>query len=330
MEKILTVAVPSYNVEKYITNCLDSFTELSVLRDIEILVVDDGSTDKTAELAGKYEHKYPDSFRVLSKENGGHGSAINHAIPEARGRYFKVVDGDDWVDKDQLPEFVRMLKKSDADMISNDFNLVKDGSGRGMSRRKAVNNKYHYKGVWGFAEAIMDPTITIHSLTIKTSILKNNNIHLDENCFYEDQEFIMYPVPHCSTISFSPIALYQYRMGRKGQSMDIRMMIRYQDQHLRVLNSLFKYYASFKNLPLYKKQYLERGIAEAADNEYFIYLAQGRDKESKEIIKQFDRELREKFPGIYDACNRKRVRVLRKTNFAMFGLISLIYRIMRK
>ena len=105
MKKVLTIVVPAYNVEKYLKNCLDSFVDVNILNSIEILVVDDGSTDKTADIAKNYEKKYPNSFRLLSKENGGHGSTINYAIPRASGKYFKVVDGDDWVDKKHLPAF---------------------------------------------------------------------------------------------------------------------------------------------------------------------------------------------------------------------------------
>ena len=100
VEKILTITVPSYNVEKFLENTLDSFVDERVLDAIEVLVVDDGSKDRTAEIGKGYEAKYPGTFRVISKENGGHGSTINRGIKEARGKYFKVVDGDDWVDKD--------------------------------------------------------------------------------------------------------------------------------------------------------------------------------------------------------------------------------------
>ena len=106
MEKILTVTVPSYNVEKFLENTLDSFVDERVLDDIEVLIVDDGSKDKTAEIGRKYEEKYPDTFRVISKENGGHGSTINRGIGEAKGKYFKVVDGDDWVDQDGFAELI--------------------------------------------------------------------------------------------------------------------------------------------------------------------------------------------------------------------------------
>ena len=116
MKKILTVTVPSYNVEKFLENTLDSFVDERVLDDIEVLIVDDGSKDKTAEIGRKYEEKYPDTFRVISKENGGHGSTINRGIGEAKGKYFKVVDGDPkfnkiWTDPVNAKQFAAELIK---------------------------------------------------------------------------------------------------------------------------------------------------------------------------------------------------------------------------
>ena len=329
MEKLLTIVVPAYNVEKYINTCLDSFTDISVLRSMEILVVDDGSTDSTAEIAKSYECKYPDSFKVLSKENGGHGSTINYAIPRATGKYFKVVDGDDWVDKKLLPEFINMLKHTHSDVISNDFNLIDDRTKKVTKRRKAVANSYHYNREWGFAEAVMDPLVTIHSMTVRTDVLQKNEIRVDEHCFYEDQEFILYPIPYCTSITFSPLALYQYRLGRSGQSVDIKMMIKRHDQHLRVLNALFDYNNVHGNLQTYKKKYLERGIAEAVDDEYQIFLAKGNDRANVEQMKKFDEMLREKHPGVYDACSRNSVWLLRKTEFKMFPVAAWVYNRLR-
>ena len=88
MKKVLTIVVPAYNVEKYLKNCLDSFVDVNILNSIEILVVDDGSTDKTADIAKSYEKKYPNSFRLLSKENGGHGSTINYRHSEGNRKVF--------------------------------------------------------------------------------------------------------------------------------------------------------------------------------------------------------------------------------------------------
>lgn len=129
MKKILTVTVPSYNVEKFLENTLDSFVDERVLDDIEVLIVDDGSKDKTAEIGRKYEEKYPDTFRVISKENGGHGSTINRGIGEAKGKYFKVVDGDDWVDQDGFAELIQRLKTCDADYVFTNYYEVNDVTG---------------------------------------------------------------------------------------------------------------------------------------------------------------------------------------------------------
>lgn len=92
MGKILTVVVPTYNAEKYLRDNLESFKIPELMEDLEILIVNDGSTDHSLEIAEEYVRQYPDTYRVITKENGGHGSGINCGIANARGTYFKVVD----------------------------------------------------------------------------------------------------------------------------------------------------------------------------------------------------------------------------------------------
>ena len=114
-EKILTVTIPSYNVEAYLEDCLESFVNSEVMDDIEVLIVNDGSSDNTAKIAQRYVDKYENTFRLINKENGGHGSTINTGVREAKGKYFKVVDGDDWVDTRSFIHLVKVLKESDAE-----------------------------------------------------------------------------------------------------------------------------------------------------------------------------------------------------------------------
>ena len=148
---------------------------------------------------------------------------------------------------------------------------------------------------------------------------------VNEFSMYEDQEYILYPIPYCTSITFSPIPLYQYRLGRSGQSVDIKMMIKRHDQHLRVLNALFDYNNVHGSLQTYKKLYLERGIAEAVDDEYQIFLAKGNDEKNIEQMKAFDLKLREEHPGVYAACSRKSVWLLRKTQFKLFPMAAWVY-----
>lgn len=121
MEKILTVVVPTYNAEKYLRDNLESFEIPELMQDIEILIVNDGSTDHSLEIAREYAERYPDTYRVITKENGGHGSGINCGIEHALGTYFKVVDADDWVGKEAFVSLVRTLKTSDADVVYSGF-----------------------------------------------------------------------------------------------------------------------------------------------------------------------------------------------------------------
>jgi len=117
MGKILTVVVPTYNAEKYLRDNLESFKIPELMEDLEILIVNDGSTDHSLEIAEEYVRQYPDTYRVITKENGGHGSGINCGIANARGTYFKVVDADDWVGEKAFCDLVRTLKTSNADVV---------------------------------------------------------------------------------------------------------------------------------------------------------------------------------------------------------------------
>ena len=97
MEKLLTISVAAYNVEAYLDQLMASVIASGVLDAIEVLIVSDGSTDRTAEIARGYEAQYPASVRLIEKPNGGHGSTINRGIREAKGKFFRALDGDDWV-----------------------------------------------------------------------------------------------------------------------------------------------------------------------------------------------------------------------------------------
>lgn len=314
MERTLSVIVPAYNVENYIERCLDSFLNLRALRDMEILIVDDGSTDQTAELAEKYCQKYPDQFRLFSKENGGHGSAVNYGIQIASGKYLKVVDGDDWLEREALPEFIATLKSIESDVVANDFVRVLDTNGK-EKRQRVAKNSYHYRREWGFAEAVNEPIIPIHAMTVKTEIWRNNHLKVDEDCFYEDQEFVLYPIPYSSTVYYDPLVIYHYRVGREGQSIDIRFLQKNREQHLQIIEALFAYNSKYKNIPQYKKQYLEQGIADIVDRQYGIYMSMGNAEGIFAEMKAFDQRICREHPGVYMRTRSRRVKLIRKMGF---------------
>lgn len=129
MEKLLTVAVPAYNADWCIEKCLSSFVDEGVISALEVIVVNDGSTDSTAEIAAEFAARYPDTFRVINKANGGHGSGINVAIAHAKGKYFKVVDADDWVITQNLAPYLKYLSENTADVVLTHYHTVDMATG---------------------------------------------------------------------------------------------------------------------------------------------------------------------------------------------------------
>lgn len=235
--KLLTVVVPSYNVEKTLGATLDSLCVEELLQKLDIIVVDDGSKDGTAALAGAYARDFPDSVRVISKENGGHGSAVNTGIENALGRYFKVVDGDDRLERGAFTNLLALLEKSDADLVASNYKKVlPDGSDAGNMDFSGVE----YGRTYRFDELRTDGSIYfgIHSSTFKTQILKDHAVRLLEHTFYVDTEYALLPVPYIDTVVFLSDRVYLYTVGSSGQSIDIKNFVGRYEDHLRVVESL--------------------------------------------------------------------------------------------
>jgi glycosyltransferase involved in cell wall biosynthesis len=120
--KLLTVAIPAYNAEKYLDRCIFSLlNNEKVIDRLEVIIVNDGSVDRTLAIANSYRKKFPGTIKVINKKNGGHGSTINAALSIATGKYFRVLDSDDWFNIIDFPKFINSLDKIDADVILTNY-----------------------------------------------------------------------------------------------------------------------------------------------------------------------------------------------------------------
>ena len=218
VEKTLSISIAAYNVEEFLKNTLDSLVAPEIMDDIEVLIIDDGSKDNTAAIGKEFVDKYPNSFKVISKPNGGYGSTINAAIDAATGQYFKTLDGDDWYDTENLVRFVKDLKNMSADLILTPFTMVYEGTGE--KQVISMERKYQEKNITfeQLPEALYSK-IKMHSVTYKTSILKENNIRIGEHCFYTDIEYISFPIVYVNDVNFLDYSIYQYRICLEGQSV---------------------------------------------------------------------------------------------------------------
>lgn len=339
LDKVLSVVVPTYNSENYLRTNLDSFCIDEIMDCIEVLIINDGSTDKSLSIAMEYEEKYPDTFRVISKENGGHGSGINYGIKYATGKYFKVVDSDDWVKREGIIKLVGTLKNTDADIVYSKFLWTFDnGTKDTKSFKVKAEFKEPFKGVeygkeYKFDDIAGKTYIKMHNMTVKTDILKTNNIVIDEHLYYVDSEYILYPIPYAEKIIFIEDVVYYYRIGRSGQSVGIDKMKIYEGHYDKVLKSLCAFYDILgKEIKCSeaKKNYISVVIARIVAGKVKVALSFPFALNKKEQIREFDKMLKCEYKEIYDANINKAVKILRKTDYMTFELMSLIYKAINK
>lgn len=329
MNKILTVVIPTYNIENYINTCLDSFVIPEILEELEVLIVNDGSQDRSGELAEAYVRRYPQTFRMIKKENGGHGSTINRGLSEALGKYFKVVDGDDWVERDAFVRLLDCLKTSDSDVVLSNYYWVKDKDGSRKAEFSEPFSGVIYGKKYRFSEISDKIFMKMHGITMRTELLKGRIPPLDEHCFYVDMEYVLFPVPFIRTVTCIDAFVYMYRIGLPGQSMNMKRMQKNQENYDRVLNRLFAFYEEqeTKNAPGYVMVYLENTIARMVASRFKIFLSFPYDKGIPGEMRRFDGNLFTKYPKIYDAVRNRAVLLLRRTDYRAYLAARLLFKI---
>lgn len=236
--KLLSIAVPSYNVEKTLEQTLRSLCLPALLPELDIIVVDDGSSDGTAALAGTFAAKWPESVRVVSQPNKGHGGAVNTGLAAARGLYFKVVDGDDTLSALGFGALLECLRKEPADLVLAHYERVPaDKPGDTVPMRFT---DVEYGRVYRFDELPLESGLYfgIHSMTARTDVLRRSGMALQEHTFYVDVEYGVLPLPAVETVCFLNAVVYQYAVGLATQSVAVKSFVSHYDDHLRVLKRL--------------------------------------------------------------------------------------------
>lgn len=225
MEKILTVVIPTYNMEKYLRRCLDSLiVSDEQMKLLEVLVVNDGSKDSSSQIAHEYEARYPQTFRVIDKENGNYGSCVNRGLEEATGKYLRLLDADDQFNKEAFPQFIDALTKTDADMVLTHHYFTYDWNKRKIIRqprsKKIDYGKTYDAKDFDFEELGCAHTLLLmHSITYKMETLRKVGLRHQEGMSYTDTEFVYYPLVAVKRVLPLDLYLYAYTRGRDGQTV---------------------------------------------------------------------------------------------------------------
>ncbi|MDO4272101.1 MAG: glycosyltransferase family A protein [Eubacteriales bacterium] len=236
--KLLSITVPCYNSENYMENCIHSL--LTGGPEVEVIIVNDGSTDRTGEIADKYARDYPDIVKVIHQENGGHGEAVNTGLRHAEGLFFKVVDSDDWLSISAYKEMMKTLKslageQQLVDMVISNFVYEKEGARHKKAMRYRSAFPQNRVFTWDDVKFLRKGQyILMHSVIYRTKLLKECHLQLPEHTFYVDNIFVYHPLPYVKTMYYLNVDFYRYYIGREDQSVNEEVMIRRIDQQLKV------------------------------------------------------------------------------------------------
>jgi len=317
--KTLSIVIPTYNVEKYLAKCLNSLVyDEDVLEDIELIVVNDGSKDSSLSIAKKYEKKYPKTIKVIDKENGGHGSTINAGLKVAQGKYFRVIDSDDWVNIDEFGNYVRELKKLDTDIVLTNYckEFIYSGEKELFTYPNLEYNKKYDLNKFDY-DLLGDLYFFMATTTFKTEKLRKSGVWLDEKTFYVDTEFIILPYLEMQSMIYLDYDIYRYFIGRPDQSVNIQNYVRNKLHHEKVTKRVLSFYKEIPdNEP--KKVYIRKIILQLLNTHYIIFCKARLDnKKDVKLIREFDKYLKENNFDMYEALRngQRYVKWNQRTNF---------------
>ncbi len=304
--KLLTVAVPSYNMERYLRQCLNSFADERLIPEVEVLIVDDGSTDGTAAIAREYADRWPALFRLISKENGGHGSAVNAAMEQAEGKYFRIVDADDWVNTENLALLLKVLRTSDADLVldektevdmrtnSEQYFAFPDDmpAGRAVPIEQVSAQRFRYH-------------FSLHTLNVRLALLREHQVRLLEHTFYVDSQYVLQATSFARSALVTRLGVYFYRVGNAAQSVDHKNYVRRYKDHDRVLRACLRFLKE-GGVPPERSGFAAHSVLLLIHTQLNIALLYNPDqREGREQAAQLRALLKEEAPELARAARRR-------------------------
>lgn len=331
MKKILSISIAAYNQEKYLDRCVQSLL-IPSLEKIEVIIVNDGSNDKTSEIAHKYESKYPDSVIAIDKENAHYGSCANASLKIASGKYYKLLDADDYFDTEALEKFVNELEKSDADMIIT-THVICNQVPIEIAPHQVTLGKIYKQTEIDFTALEMSSCLGMHGVAYKLAILKRINLTLTERCCATDAEYCYYPIASCDTVQFFDFKLYMYQTNIEGQDTTI-ISESQKEQKYKVAKRMLDDFVVNKsgNKTIRNNQRLV--LARSLVGYYGIFILyfknniidQRRIRDIDQILLRYDNQLYQDLNNVH--CFKvKFINLYRKTGVTLSLFVSILSRI---
>ena len=313
--KLLSFIIPSYNCRDLLGRCVESMLCPEILDKLDIIIVNDGSSDDTAVVAQTYCDRYPDSVRLISQENKGHGGALNTGCAAATGKYLKVIDADDWVETENLPAFLAALESCESDVVLTHHYTCNISTGE-------TRNWKSYPETFGktlsMEQIMAQPndffrSLTFHGITYRTEFYRQQGMPLSEHIFYEDQEYSTVPCCSAESITCLDLFIYDYRIGDMNQSMSDANQLKRLSHSETVMDRLLREYEVRKLTPA-GKAFFQTKIKIFVLGYLLTVLLADKDKAAgRQRAEKMMALLEEKIPEAY-AMAYKQYRVFRILN----------------
>lgn len=293
MEKLLTIIIPSYNMEKFLPQCLDSLVNCQNASLLDVLVVNDGSKDGTLEIGRQYQSKYPEIVRVIDKENGNYGSCINRGVLEGCGKYVKVLDADDRFDASNLDEYLSTLQSVDVDLFLTDTIQVRPDD----SCIKTISFGIPAKQVVKFAEYCKVDEMPMHGITYKLENVRKLGYKQTEGISYTDTEWAFFPVEAVETCFYLPKIVYRYLIGREGQTMAPEVYKKGRNQELTITKRMVDFWDALS--PEKERRYFDQYLLHRLRRIYLQDMTRNNDGSDK-FLEEMDSYIKEHSARLYD------------------------------
>lgn len=311
MEKLLSIIIPTYNAEKFLDKGLTSYImeDAELMNKLEVIVVNDGTPDNSVAVAQKYVDKYPHVFSIINKENGGHGSGINVGAENATGKYFKVIDADDWVDTAAL---VRLMKYLDSvetfDALITSFttyDISKDKYEYQYVKVDDYNRVYNLEELMEYWDDVQRG-FSFHGLVYNTEFYTKQNYKLVEKAFYEDQEYATIPLAWATKVRILDDPMYVYRIGDVSQSVSTTSQLKRLPDFEKVLWKMMDFEAVADTCPPGGKEQWIRKLSKYLASIYHITLIKNPNKKDKrKYLKELNAEIERRSPYVYNSVKNK-------------------------
>lgn len=315
-DKVLTIAVPSYNMENHLPKNLPTYADTRFGDALEVIILDNASTDRTAQIAQDFVDRFPQIFRLVRRDSRGYGSSINAAIEQASGRYFRIVDADDWVNKENLLNLIDKLRSCQADVVQTNYRKVSMVTKQEFPVRfRDVEYDHLYTE---FSKCRLNVPC-IHSTVYRTQVLQENGITLQDKMFFVDEEYVILPFLYAKNVIFYDLDIYRYLVGNPTQSTSPQNRAKYAEHREKIVRRLIHVYKTAQMNEDVCEYCFFRISQAAADHLTTLYMYLPDRKEGKRRALEWEREVRNEDEKMGNAI-RKKAFLLRQLNGLHVGL----------